>query len=399
MADRVVEVTSQSWLGRIGGSIKGIFVGLLLAAAAVALLFWNEGRAVRRARTLAEGAGSVVSVPAAAVDPGREGRLVHTSGEATTSEVLRDPLFGVERNALVLERRVEMYQWVEESRSEERKKLGGGTETVTTYTYERRWEASPQDSTSFREPAGHDNPPFPFTGESWRAAEVRLGAFRLAPTVAAEVSRDEEHAVDEAALAAVDPGLREGLLVADGAFYRSAHPASPAVGDLRVTFRAVPPATVSVVAGQRRGELQPYQTAAGGELSLVTYGSVPAAEMFTAAERANTTLTWVLRLAGCVLLFAGVRTVLRPMVVLADVVPLFGRVVGMGVNLVALGVAAPVALLTIAVGWFFYRPWLAAGLLAAALAIAVWLWRRARRPTVMAMPAFVPPPPPAAPAS
>jgi hypothetical protein len=399
VADRVVEVTSQSWLGRIGGSIKGIFVGLLLAVAAVMVLFWNEGRAVQRARTLTEGAGTVVSVPATRVDAGREGALVHTSGEATTGELLRDPLFGVERNALALERHVEMYQWVEESRSEERKKLGGGTETVTTYTYSKRWEASPQDSSSFREPAGHENPGFPFPGESWRAAEVRLGAFRLSPEVAAEVSRDEELAIDEAALAGVDPALAQGLRVAAGGFYRGGDPEQPAVGDVRVRFRAVPPAVVSVVAGQRGGELQPFRARAGGEISLVTYGTVPAAEMFTAAQKANTALTWMLRLGGFVLLFAGIRTVLRPMVVLADVVPLFGRVVGMGVNLVAVGVAAPIALLTIAVGWLFYRPLLAAGLIAAAIAIGVWLWRRGRKPALAGLPAFVPPPPPPAPAS
>ena len=40
---------------------------------------WNEGRAVRTAESLEEGAGAVVSVPADAVDPGNEGKLVHVS--------------------------------------------------------------------------------------------------------------------------------------------------------------------------------------------------------------------------------------------------------------------------------------------------------------------------------
>ncbi|HEV8238682.1 MAG TPA: hypothetical protein VGS57_04895 [Thermoanaerobaculia bacterium] len=106
MSHSAVRVTQQGLGGRLGGSLKGAVVGVIFALVAVPLLFWNEGRAVKRARTLAEGAGKVVSVPAAAVDASHEGGLVHTSGQATTDEVLRDPTFGVERNALALERKV-----------------------------------------------------------------------------------------------------------------------------------------------------------------------------------------------------------------------------------------------------------------------------------------------------
>ena len=49
MADRVVKVTKQSWGQRLKGSFSGILVGLLLVAIGIGLLFWNEGRAVRRA--------------------------------------------------------------------------------------------------------------------------------------------------------------------------------------------------------------------------------------------------------------------------------------------------------------------------------------------------------------
>ena len=62
MANSVTRVTQQGWGGRIGGSIKGAIVGVVLSIVAVPLLFWNEGRAVKRAQTLNEGAGKVVSV-------------------------------------------------------------------------------------------------------------------------------------------------------------------------------------------------------------------------------------------------------------------------------------------------------------------------------------------------
>ena len=50
--DRFTEVTSQSWLSRIGGAIKGVLMGFVLFILAFPLLFWNEGRAVTTYKTL-----------------------------------------------------------------------------------------------------------------------------------------------------------------------------------------------------------------------------------------------------------------------------------------------------------------------------------------------------------
>ena len=75
--DTFTEVTNASWLSRIGSAIKGIVIGLALFIVAFPILFWNEGRAVRRYKTLNEGAGSVISLPEARVLPENDGKLVH----------------------------------------------------------------------------------------------------------------------------------------------------------------------------------------------------------------------------------------------------------------------------------------------------------------------------------
>ena len=109
--DNVSEVSTQSWFGRIADSIKGMLFGGALAAVAVFVLFWNEGRAVKRAEALQEGGGAVVTVSADKVDPANEGKLVHLTGAATTTETLADAEFGITTNALKLRRVAEMYQW------------------------------------------------------------------------------------------------------------------------------------------------------------------------------------------------------------------------------------------------------------------------------------------------
>jgi hypothetical protein len=57
----------------------------------------------------------------------------------------------------------------------------------------------------------------------------------------------------------------------------------------------------------------------------------------------------------------------------ADVVPLIGDMIGMGIGLVSFAIAAPLSLLTIAIAWIFYRPLLGIVLIAVAVGIAVWL--------------------------
>ena len=51
-----------------------------------------------------------------------------------------------------------MYQWKEHESRETRKKLGGGTETVTTYEYKKEWASGRIDSSSFKKTDGHESP-------------------------------------------------------------------------------------------------------------------------------------------------------------------------------------------------------------------------------------------------
>ena len=85
----------------------------------------------------------MVSVPADAVNAANEGKLVHVSGAVKTGDPISDDELGVQAQAVKLVRTVEMYQWKEDEKSEERKKLGGGTETTKTYTYEKNGPTRP----------------------------------------------------------------------------------------------------------------------------------------------------------------------------------------------------------------------------------------------------------------
>jgi hypothetical protein len=389
--DSFTETSSQSWFSRILESIKGIVVGLGMTVLAFPLLFWNEGRAVQTAQSLEEGAGSVVSVSADRVDAGNEGRLVHLSGQSAASAPVRDAMFGVEEEkALKLVRRVEMYQWDEEKKSETKSKLGGGTETVTTYDYRKVWSDDLKDSSSFRKPDGHQNPSsMPVESTTVVAEKVTVGAYTLSEAQVAQLDRQEKLRMDQAAADAVEGELAGKLRAHEGMLYIAADPASPAVGDARISWSVVRPGPVSLVARQVQGTFEPYRAKAGDDILLVKEGTFSADAMFQAAQEANTVLTWVLRGVFFFVMFLGIFLLFRPFAVFADVIPLMGTLLGAGIGIFAFALAAAMSVATIAVAWVFYRPLLGISLLllaAAALGGLVFLGLRKKQQRAAATP-------------
>src|SRR5262249_40969967 len=87
------------------------------------------------------------------------------------------------------------------------------------------------------------------------------------------------------------------------------------------------------------------------------------------AQRQNTVITWILRAVGFGMMWFGLSLLLRPLSVVAGVLPILGSIVGFGTGLVAGLVALPCAALTVAMAWIAYRPVLGIGLMLAAAGI------------------------------
>ncbi len=367
--DRVTEVTRQSWFSRLGSAGKGVAIGILLFALAFPLLFWNEGRAVKQHKALDEGAGAVIPVSSDMVDSANEDHLVHMTGTVTTDAQLTDADFGISVTALKLRRMVEMYQWQETASTETKDKIGGAQETVTTYTYDKGWSDRAIDSGGFKEPTGHQNPnSMPYGAAEYEADPVTLGAFTLSESLVDKVDSYEPLPLDDGAI----PSALKGKASVQGdTIYIGANPAVPQVGDVRVTFASVPPTVVSVVARQAGASLSAYETGNGQRLELLVQGERTAGEMFEAAEEGNRVLTWVLRVAGFLVMMIGLNVALKPFSVLADVFPVVGSIVEKGTGIIAGLISAALSLVTIGIAWIVYRPLVAVILLAVVAAIVV----------------------------
>ena len=131
--DQFTETTRTSYGANIGKSLKGILFGLVLLIGSIILLWWNESRSINQADALNEMSTKIVTLPDSIYHPEHENKPVLVQGEVKPISQVVDPLFGVKSDGLVLRRSVEMYQWKENRHSETKEKLGGGSETVTTY--------------------------------------------------------------------------------------------------------------------------------------------------------------------------------------------------------------------------------------------------------------------------
>lgn len=393
-------VIQRGWFARIRESLKGIVAGLVILAVAVVLQFWNEGRTLKREQTLVEGRAQVVEVAAASPARENDGRLVYVHGQASAGAPLADETFGVEQQALALRRHVEMYQWAEKKQTREEKQAGGGTREVTTYSYEQRWDDEPIDSSGFREAGAHPNPgEMPYRDESWRAADIRLGGFRLGGEAAADLGGWDDLAANQVQL---PPNLAASFRSEGQWFVSSEDAAKPAIGDLRVRFEIIPEGPLSLVARQQEGVLDTWTSSRGGELLMVERGKVSAQALFDDEASSNETAGWALRAAGFVLGWIGFGLILRPFSVLADVVPVLGRLVGAGLGFVSGLLAAGLSIVAIASGWLWYRPWLLGLVALVVVALIAWLvMRRSRARATVADGAYVPasPPPPPPPPS
>lgn len=379
--DSFTETTSRSWFSRIGSSLTGMLFGPVVVLIAVGLLFWNEGRAVDTARSLQEGAGLVVSVPAGAVDPTREGRLVHVAGSVVAPERLRDRAFGIEADGLRLIRRVEAFQWKETSRSETRKKLGGGEETVTTHDYALDWTDRPVDGSAFKHPDGHRNPPVSVQGETVSQTGAKIGAFALTPQQIAQIGAARPRPVEPSEEAALRRALGPSTVfrIADGRLHLGFDPTHPRLGDVRVSWEVAATPDATVVARQSGAGFTAYPTSNGRTIEILRNGTVAPDRIFSDAQSGNTMLTWGLRIGGILLLTLGFSMILGPLSVLADVVPFIGDLVGGASGLVALAGACLVGSVTIALAWFAHRPLLALAVLAGGIGIAFVVRRLAGR--------------------
>ncbi|MBR5625002.1 TMEM43 family protein [bacterium] len=386
MSDSYTKTTTTSLGSRLGSSLIGVIVGIVLFIAAFPLIFWNEGRAIKRTKSLNEGQQVCVTVDNSQAVPENEGKLIHTSGSVKTAETLSDTMFGqTVSNALSFSRTVMMYQWQEHEKSETKKKTGGSTETKTTYTYTKEWVDHPVSSSSFEKEEGHENPTeWPVEGETWQVGNAQLGAFELSREQIERAGKEEPFKPFVTNNMPLPQGLDSAYVRTSEGFYRgtdpqSVNPGSPKIGDIKVTFEVTPVCAISMAGAQVGNTIAPYQTKFGTIL-LQYNGTMTKEDIFAAAHRDNAILTWLLRVAALLMFFIGLKLIIGPLNVLADIIPFFGNIMDFVTGTATFLIALVLTLITVAIAWLTVRPVIGIALIVIA-ALLIFLAKKKKKVT------------------
>lgn len=375
-------------------SAGGIGTGLLLFIAATALLWWNEGRAVKTDKMLNEAERVYVDMEhPERIDPALDGQLVCASALATTSDSLIDAQYGIGTTAIGLRRYVEYYQWVEHEQSQTEEKLGGKEVTTTTYTYSQQWVRRPIESAQFKDPDYRGRNMVLTTvdeAEQW-ATTVNFGAYQLNESQVRSISSHEplEFSLPDEQLRQLGAqaqsayerfygqsqtvGQHRYVHVHGNELYYGLVPSSPQVGDVRVKFERTVPAQVTIIAQVKGNTFGDYKAKNGKRFQTLVMGRRDAAEIFEAEHSSNKFISWMLRILGVVIVVSGLKGIFNILQTLLKVVPFLANIIGWGVGLVCTVIGVVWSLVVIALAWLFYRPLIGISLLVLA-GFIIWFF-------------------------
>ena len=362
------EVKRTNIFQRFLNSIGGIVVGILLFFASFGVLFWNEGRV-----NIANVAEESVAISAESLSDENEGDFVSVTSEIVATEVVGDGLFLNPDNYLAIQRKVEMFAWVEETKTTTRTEVGGTEVEETEYTYTKKWVESPADTSNFKQPEDKFNPDLPFRSETYYNPSVKLGAYAI-NIKDAGVGEYSNLELTSSIISdtSVYVNSSEYLFQGNGSL------SSPQVGDVRISYDVSKPGQLATIFGKKEGDrISSYYD----EKSDTTVYELRNGNRDKALDILNSEhriMTWVLRGVGFLMMWIGLNSLFGPIVVLLSVLPFLGSI-GRGLfAFITFLVALVLSTITIIVSIILNNIWALLAVVTLTIAVAGYLFYKKR---------------------
>lgn len=373
MADQFTKVTRQSWGSKLTNSLLGAVIGVVFFFGSFFVLWGNEGKI-----NWSQVASTSTAVNASAGNRASEGAFIAATGNLATSEQLGDSAYLRPGSYLKLERRVEMFAWSEDERSETEKRIGGETVTKTTYEYKKEWTRSPENSKNFEYSQSHVNPEQSVKEAEWTASSAQIGTYSV------ELGNLE---LPEAKLIKLNGDIvlqnAGQKLVGEYIFIGKGTPEQPEIGDIRIQFAAVPnKAGVTVFGTQQGNAIVPYMYR--GESSFFRALEGDRATAIAQLQAEHNMITWILRIAGFLMMWLGMCLVLGPITAFLDVLPMLGSASGWMIGLGTFVVALLLSAVTIVIAIIAHNLVALVALLLLLVGGAVFWSKRQARPAAVA---------------
>ncbi|KAL9701928.1 hypothetical protein quinque_005369 [Culex quinquefasciatus] len=343
-------------------------IGLILLIAGSCVLFYNEARAISTAVSLEEAFGEAVTVSADnPYDRRFEGSLIHLKGSIVTGEPLTEPDYNIQVQAVKLKRRVQMYQWIEETVENRYGDTVSSVHTAEdrTYYYTMDWRDDLVDSRSFYIRNGHHNPTtFPLDSKVYVSERVYLGQYELSDELKRKFNTFVEVTSDTRP---EDPSVK----LHTGIYYHCNDIWNPEIGDIRIQFyyAGLEGSLYTVVGKLENGKIVPYEATNARKVLLITKGELSLHDTFKQEHNSKRIMTWGWRFVGWIMLFISATcsaSILKNITAQSRLLRQFVPDASFPVS-TNLAMAFSLALVVISIVWIIHRPILGSGMFVAAV--------------------------------
>jgi len=316
-----IKVSEISYSDKIKQSFGAIIIGLILFFCSFAVLWWNEGRP-----NVGKIASEAITINANTVDSSANGKFVAITNKLEATKDIMDPLFSLSGKYISLTRIVEMYSWVEETHTEEKEKIGGKTEQITKYNYEKKWTDDPKPSSSFEYPEGHENPKIPYKSETFYAEEAKVGAYKFSPSL---IELPSSESITLTSESFKRPELQSDFvpirLEENFIYIGEGNLDQPQLGDVRISYKAVKEGKLVTLFGKLNGYfIEPYIYKNKSKIYKLMLGNRD--EAILNLKTQHKIFGWVFRIIGFLMMWIGMCMFFAPLHAFLQIIPVLSKI-------------------------------------------------------------------------
>lgn len=321
----------------------------LLLIMAIVILFWSEAK-----YDLLNLAKTAVEINSQNIDANAsfDGRLISTTGIIVTDNEISDDLFLKPDKYVVINRKVEMYAWVDDTISESSASSRNSRETNNNSIY-KMWTEDPKSPSEFQYPEGHINPEKSISSRSFTAS-ARVGNYLL------DVSRIEiPHSLEPLILSPQNTTPDKATFITnDGShiFIRKNDASSlktPELGDLRISYTFMSSGKLITIFGKLNGTNITEYNDQSNKLYRIFYGTRD--EAIKKLQSETRFFIWGSRIFGFFAMWAALAMLFWSLNIVRGGVPIFGSIEGRTTAIVTFIVSLIFSIDTVLVSAFFHN--------------------------------------------
>jgi hypothetical protein len=426
-----MQVTHESFMNRCCNKVCGAFVGMFLFFAAFAVLGYNEGRYIHTMYDIEDARNDAITLDCSqlASASSKQNQLVFASCNLdTATSVATDPHFNVAvNNVLYIHRTSQICQNTVRTQTTTNT---GGSKTTTCSRTGSTWSTSTTMSsacstfaTNQAAVSGYNNVygPATFYATNVALGQPGNGTVSIPPSFLSGLRAPGASCTSASSCSSAGSSCQSVNIatqpINNQGFIRNGNQYCNGVGtcqcmtqqdatngNTRVSFQTQAPtrsqATVlATITGS--SDFAPYKAKRGTTFQFLQEGTTTLADILTCLQNENVAMLYALRFLGWGMMWLGLALVFQAPAVFASCIPCIGGWVEGMIESIICCLTCPVAtslsLITVAIAWLFFRPAIAAGLLAAAAMVggATWYFRKQQKDKQAAVAGDAPPPGPA----